>query len=98
MIAGSLSYRAHEEREMGFLHLFKEDFPEIEVVGLREGHDEAVNNYRQTKQLLTQHPGLAGLYNIGGGADGIGRALKRRVGSAKSSSSDMAFRPTPAPC
>jgi LacI family transcriptional regulator, galactose operon repressor len=76
MIAGSLSYRAHEEREMGFLHLFKEDFPEIEVVGLREGHDEAANNYRQTKQLLTQHPGLAGLYNIGGGAEGIGRALK----------------------
>jgi DNA-binding LacI/PurR family transcriptional regulator len=40
MIAGSLSYRAHEEREMGFLHLFQELFPAIEVVGLREGHDE----------------------------------------------------------
>jgi LacI family transcriptional regulator len=40
MIAGSLSYRAHEEREMGFLHLFKESFPEIEVIGLREGHDK----------------------------------------------------------
>jgi LacI family transcriptional regulator len=77
MIAGSLSYRAHEEREMGFLHLFRDEFPEIEVVGLREGHDDAANNYRQTKQLLGQHPDLAGIYNIGGGgADGIGRALK----------------------
>src|SRR3954451_21049206 len=38
MIAGSLSYRAHEEREMGFLHLFGEEFPDVEVVGLREGH------------------------------------------------------------
>ena len=27
MIAGSLSYRAHEEREMGFLHVFEELFP-----------------------------------------------------------------------
>lgn len=32
MIAGSRSYRAHEEREMGFLHYFEELAPEIEVV------------------------------------------------------------------
>ncbi|MEN3382662.1 MAG: LacI family transcriptional regulator [Hyphomicrobiales bacterium] len=76
MIAGSLSYRAHEEREMGFLHFFEEMFPAIQVVGLREGHDDEAKNYRQTKMLLAQHPTLAGIYNIGGGAEGIGRALK----------------------
>lgn len=76
MIAGSLSYRAHEEREMGFLHLFEELYPAIEVVGLREGHDEEAKNYRQTRMLLAQHPDLAGIYNIGGGPEGIARALK----------------------
>src|SRR4051794_23357937 len=76
MIAGSLSYRAHEEREMGFLHLFEELFPTIKVVGLREGRDDAERNYRQTRMLLGQHPDLAGIYNIGGGADGVARALK----------------------
>lgn len=76
MIAGSLSYRAHEEREMGFLHLFHELYPAIEVVGLREGQDEEARNYRQTKMLLAQHPDLAGIYNIGGGPEGIARALK----------------------
>jgi LacI family transcriptional regulator len=76
MIAGSLSYRAHEEREMGFLHLFEELFPAIKVVGLREGLDDADRNYRQTRMLLGQHPDLAGIYNIGGGADGVARALK----------------------
>ncbi len=76
MIAGSLSYRAHEEREMGFLRLFQEQFPAIEVVGLREGHDEGARNYRQTKTLLAQHPDLSGIYNIGGGPEGIARALK----------------------
>lgn len=82
MIAGSLSYRAHEEREMGFLHLFQEMFPQIEVVGLREGQDDEAQNYRQTRQFLAQHPDLSGLYNIGGGAAGVGRALKetRRAG------------------
>jgi LacI family transcriptional regulator, galactose operon repressor len=76
MIAGSLSYRAHEEREMGFLHVFEELFPAIKVVGLREGHDDADRNYRQTRLLLGQHPDLVGIYNIGGAADGVARALK----------------------
>ncbi|GAB2905938.1 LacI family DNA-binding transcriptional regulator [Paralcaligenes sp. KSB-10] len=76
MIAGSLSYRAHEEREMGFLYLFKELFPGIEVAGLREGQDNAEENYRLTRQLLKQSPDLAGIYNIGGASDGVARALK----------------------
>ncbi len=82
MIAGSLSYRAHEEREMGFLHLFQELYPAIEVVGLREGHDDEAKNYRQTKTLLARYPELAGIYNIGGGPEGIARALKE-VGRQK---------------
>lgn len=76
MIAGSLSYRAHEEREMGFLYLFREQFPGIEVVGLREGQDNAERNYRLTHQLVEQCPELAGIYNIGGASDGVARALK----------------------
>ncbi|MBE9607244.1 LacI family DNA-binding transcriptional regulator [Acetobacteraceae bacterium H6797] len=76
MIAGSLSYRAHEEREMGFLHLFSEMFPALQLVGLREGHDDEAINYRQTRMLLAQHPDLSGIYNIGGGPEGIGKALK----------------------
>ncbi|MBV4441745.1 substrate-binding domain-containing protein, partial [Clostridium tyrobutyricum] len=51
-------------------------YPDIEVVGLREGHDDEAKNYRQTKTLLGQHPDLAGIYNIGGGPEGIARALK----------------------
>jgi len=76
MIAGSLSYRAHEEREMGFLHIFEEMFPQMQVVGLREGHDDAQRNYEQTRALLEQHADLVGIYNIGGASDGVGRALK----------------------
>lgn len=76
LIAGSRSYRAHEEREMGFLHVMEELAPGMEVVGLREGHDDAERNYRQTRQLLAQHADLVGIYNIGGASDGVGRALK----------------------
>jgi len=78
MIAGSLSYRGHEDREMGFLHLMQEKFPALEVVGVREGRDDAETNHRLARGLLKQHPDLVGLYNIGGGADGVARALKER--------------------
>jgi LacI family transcriptional regulator len=76
LIAGSRSYRAHGERESGFLHLIEEMFPAIEVVGLREGQDDIEKNYRQARALLKQHPELAGIYNIGGAHDGVARALK----------------------
>jgi len=76
MIAGSLSYRGHEDREMGFLHLMQEKFPALKVVGVREGRDDADANYRLARGLLKQHPDLVGLYNIGGGADGVARAIK----------------------
>lgn len=75
-IAGSLSYRAHEEREAGFLHVMREMFPALGTLGMREGQDDAELNYRQVKALLEQHPDLIGLYNIGGASDGVGRALK----------------------
>ena len=55
LIAGSRSYRAHEEREMGFLGIIREAFPALTVVGLREGHDDAAQNYRQTRALLARH-------------------------------------------
>ena len=76
MIAGSLSYRGHEEREMGFLQVMQERFPQLTVVGLREGQDDAGNNHRQARSLLKSHPDLVGLYNIGGASDGVARALK----------------------
>lgn len=76
LVAGSLSYSAHQEREMGFLHLMEEMCPDMRIVGLREGQDDAENNYRQTRHLLEQHPDLVGIYNTGGASDGVGRALK----------------------
>jgi LacI family transcriptional regulator len=83
MIAGSLSYRAHGEREMGFLDILQEMYPNLEVVGLREGKDDEDLNFRLMRTLLTQHPDLAGVYNIGSGAAGVARALKQARKSSK---------------
>lgn len=78
LVAGSRNYRAHAEREMGFLSLIEEAHPGLRVVGMREGHDDRNENYRHTLSLLEQNPDLVGIYNVGGASDGIGRALREQ--------------------
>ncbi|MCY0096876.1 LacI family DNA-binding transcriptional regulator [Hoeflea ulvae] len=75
LVAGSRNYRTHSEREAGFLALLEEMYPDLRVVGVREGHDDAGENYRHAMSLLQQHPDLIGIYNVGGSSNGIARAL-----------------------
>ena len=76
LFAGSLSYRGHEEREMGFRHLLAEEYPDLTIVELREVRDDAERAFAEAKALLAAYPRLAGVYNIGGGNRGIARALE----------------------
>lgn len=78
LFAGSLSYRGHEEREMGFRHILREDFPHIQILELREIMDDRVKATAETFALLDQYPDLAGIYSVGGGTSGIAAALKSR--------------------
>lgn len=78
LFAGSLSYRGHEEREMGFRHILREEFPHIQILELREIMDDRQRAMEETHALLDQHPDLAAIYNVGGGTSGIATALKAR--------------------
>lgn len=78
LIAASRTYRAHEEREMGFLGFMEEAFPTLSVIGAREGHDNRDENYRHALTLLTDCPDLVGIYNVGGSSDGVAKALRER--------------------
>jgi LacI family transcriptional regulator len=78
MFAGSLSYRGHEEREMGFRHVLAEEFPNLTIVELREMRDDREKAYSEAAALLDRYPDLAGIYNIGAGNQGIARALAER--------------------
>ena len=76
LIAASRIYRAHMEREVGFLGLIAERFPHLAVSATREGHDDRDENYHHTRALLEKRPDICGIYNVGGSSDGIGRALR----------------------
>jgi LacI family transcriptional regulator len=77
LFAGSLSYRGHEEREMGFRHVLAEEAANLRIVELREMMDDADKAYTEAASLLDAYPDLAAIYNIGAGNTGIARA--RRV-------------------
>jgi LacI family transcriptional regulator len=76
LFAGSLSYRGHEEREMGFRHVLADDFPDLRIVELREVRDDLERSYREAVALLAARPDLRGIYNIGAGNRGIAQALE----------------------
>lgn len=76
LFAGSLSYRGHEEREMGFRHILAEEFPALQIVELREMLDDREKAFAEAHALLGRHGDIAAIYNIGAGNVGIARALK----------------------
>jgi LacI family transcriptional regulator len=78
LLAGSLTYRGHQEREAGFRLILSEDYPALEIVDLREGQDQNVRTYQQALALLDLNPRLLGIYNIGGGSAGVAQALLER--------------------
>ncbi|HTW26813.1 MAG TPA: LacI family DNA-binding transcriptional regulator [Acetobacteraceae bacterium] len=82
LLAGSLSYRGHEEREMGFRGILAEEAPGLAVLDSREVRDDSGESHLAAAALLRAHPDLAGIYNIGGGNRGIVRALEEagRIG------------------
>lgn len=75
LLAGTLAYRGHEEREMGFRHILQESFPRLAIVAAREVREDAERAYRETHALLEEHADLQAIYCIGAGQEGIARAL-----------------------
>lgn len=76
--AGTLSYRGHQEREMGFRQVLTDDFSHLTLVARREVREDRDCAHAETLALLDRHPHLAAIYNAGGATSGIARALKAR--------------------
>jgi LacI family transcriptional regulator len=73
-VGGSL-YRSHEEREIGFQTILRQESPEFEILTPFQGQDDPQKNYEMAIQLLEKTPDLRGIYNLGGGNRGIEKAL-----------------------
>jgi len=75
LFAGSLAYRGHEEREMGFRSVLGEEFPNLTVSSAVEINDEPGVSYTATMKALHNEPELLGIYCVGAGRSGVAKAL-----------------------
>jgi LacI family transcriptional regulator, galactose operon repressor len=75
LIAGSLGLRDHADRYAGCREVIEKDYPYLEFLKVREGRDDNTRNADLVQKLLTEHPDIAGLYNIGAGNRGTISAL-----------------------
>jgi len=76
IVAGSLGLRDHAERLAGFLDVARVEFPGLTVIGPVEAHDRDEETKTAIRRLLAEHPGLAGIYNLGAGNAGLIAAVE----------------------
>ena len=76
LIAGSLALRDHIERQFGFEQVMTHEFPNLKLLPVRESRDDAKKLEEMIGHLLSEHPGLLAIYNVGGGTRGIVAGLE----------------------
>lgn len=76
VIAGSLHLRDHKDRFAGFSQVLGAEFPGLTLIGPIEGHDEREETEAIVRDVLSAHPDLVGLYNLGAGNAGLVSALE----------------------
>jgi len=75
VVVGSFSFICHEDRETGFRSVLRANYPHVKIVDVIKGNDTAEATYRASKMLLKQNTAIDGIYNVGGGNNGLGLAL-----------------------
>ncbi|MFS0770825.1 LacI family DNA-binding transcriptional regulator [Sphingomonas sp. 1P08PE] len=76
IFTGSQGYRGHEEREMGFRHILRTEYPHLHVLPTLETGEDPETGYRVMTEMLASNPDLRAVYNIGAGSEGIARAIE----------------------
>jgi LacI family transcriptional regulator len=72
---GSQLYRSHEEREMGFRAVLRNEFNHLTMLDAIQGFDDPQKNYEKATNLLATRTDLRGIYSIGSGNRGIEKAM-----------------------
>jgi LacI family transcriptional regulator len=83
VLIGSHGYIGQEEREIGFRSYFREKGLEFEVLEPAVCLDDPEIAYKKTLELLQVTDELSGIYNVGGGASGVLRAIEEIKPSRK---------------
>jgi len=75
VVAGSQSLRDHAERVFGFNQVMSLEYPHLAVLSPVEAGDRDDVSETLMARLLSDHPDLIGVYNVGAGAQGVAKAI-----------------------
>ena len=75
VVVGSFSYRCHEDREIGFRSIMRQQFESVEVLEVIKGEDSDEATYDAARKLLQAKANIVGVYNVAGGNRGLAQAL-----------------------
>lgn len=75
VIAGSQLLRDHAERIFGFQQVIGLEYPHLTLLSVVEGGDKDSLNEGLTARLISDHPDLIGVYNVGAGTPGVAKAI-----------------------
>ena len=75
VVVGSFSYRCHEDREIGFRSIMRQQFESVEVLEVIKGEDSDEATYEAARKLLQATPNIVGVYNVAGGNRGLAQAV-----------------------
>ncbi len=75
IVAGSQGLRDHAERIFGFNQVMAAEFSRFDILPILEGRDEDKRSEHLMVRLLSNHPDIVGLYNVGAGTPGVAKAL-----------------------
>lgn len=73
----SLPFRCQQEREQGFRHVLRTQFPNLIVDETVSSHESAEMTYREIIKYLEANPAPCAIYNVAGGNIGVAKALKQ---------------------
>jgi LacI family transcriptional regulator len=76
VIASSNHLLCHVQRVAGFTARLQESYPEVRIASTLENEDRDDLAYGHARALIRSIPDLRGLYLTGGGAAGLGKALR----------------------
>ena len=75
IITGSDSVLCHTERIRGLQCTLEHSYPNIRINDIKENHDDEIESYTVTKQLLAEHPETGALFFTAAGIYGGCKAV-----------------------
>ena len=78
VIVGALNARDHNERLQGIQQVLESDYPEITILPIIQGRDNADRVATEITAVLQDRNDVTAVYNLGAGNSGLARVLSQR--------------------